>query len=282
MSFRLPTTEEKADYVLNQFNRIAKRYDLANDTISLGMHRLWKEKAIIALDVKPGGKYLDVCCGTGDLTLRIAKKIFKTRTSGIVPTLVKSTQDSATNSPSSNDIISDYLSSNGTVVGLDFSPNMLEIAKVRFDKEKSHLLYPEFMPSVSFVEGDAQSLPFSDNYFDGAIISFGLRNLTDLDKGLSEMVRVVKSGGNIVNLDLGRPTNVFFTPIYYFYFRHIVPIIGQLLQKDVKAYTYLPRSLDTYPAPVGISKLFQEAGLRNVQYLPLAMESVALHIGAKP
>jgi len=242
MSFRLPTTEEKADYVLNQFNRIARRYDLANDTISLGMHRGWKKLAIEALAVKPDGQYLDVCCGTGDLTLRIAKRLAGT----------------------------------GHVTGLDFSTNMLEVAKLRLGQNNA------LMSSVSFVEGDAEKLPFSDNQFDSAVISFGLRNLTHLDKGLSEMTRVVKSGGKVLNLDLGHPNNRLFKPIYYFYFRHIVPIIGALLQRDMKAYTYLPQSLDTYPAPEEIGKLFQAVGLTNVQYSPLAMGSVALHVGTKP
>src|ERR1700722_15351884 len=103
MSFRLPTTAEKADYVLNQFNRIARRYDLANDAISLGMHRLWKEQAIKALQIKPDGCYLDVCCGTGDMTLRIARK----------------------------------LSAAGKAVGIDFSTNMLELAQTRLRRFES-------------------------------------------------------------------------------------------------------------------------------------------------
>ncbi len=196
MSFHLPTIEEKADYVLNQFNRIAKRYDLANDAISLGMHRLWKEKAIRALEIKPEGKYLDVCCGTGDLTLRIANNLSKA----------------------------------ASVTGVDFSPNMLELAKIRLSKVKDQSQSTKIWPAVDFIEGDAQNLPFPDNSFDGAAISFGLRNLSNLDKGLSEMTRVVTPGGKVVNLDLGHPTNWLFTPIYYFYFRHIVPIIGQVLQ----------------------------------------------------
>jgi demethylmenaquinone methyltransferase/2-methoxy-6-polyprenyl-1,4-benzoquinol methylase len=242
MSFKLPTTEEKADYVLNQFNRIARRYDLANDTISLGMHRSWKKAAIEALDIKLDGQYLDVCCGTGDLTLRIVKKLAAT----------------------------------GHVTGLDFSPNMLEIAKQRLVSNNLR------RSSISFIEGDAEKLPFSDEQFDSAIISFGLRNLTHLKKGLAEMTRVVKSGGKVINLDLGHPTNRFFKPVYYFYFHYIVPIIGQLLQNDIKAYTYLPQSLDKYPAPAEIAELFQAVGLTNVQYIPLALESVALHIGTKP
>lgn len=246
MSFRLPTTEEKADYVLDQFNRIAKRYDLANDAISLGMHRLWKQAVIEKLDIQRDGQYLDVCCGTGDLTLRIAKQ----------------------------------LSVNGKAVGLDFSPNMLAIAEQRLEKEQNNLGSGQ-LPQIEFVEGDAQNLPFPDNHFDGAVISFGLRNLSNIEKGLSEMRRVVKPGGKIINLDLGRPTNPIFSPIYYFYFRHIVPIIGQLLQKDMQAYTYLPESLSTYPTPQKISELFKSIGLANVQHIPLAMASVALHIGTK-
>jgi demethylmenaquinone methyltransferase/2-methoxy-6-polyprenyl-1,4-benzoquinol methylase len=246
MSFRLPTTEEKADYVLDQFNRIARRYDLANDVISLGMHRLWKETVINRLDIQRAGQYLDVCCGTGDLTLRIARQ----------------------------------LSARGKIIGLDFSPNMLEIAQQRLQKEQNNIESRQ-LPQIDFVEGDAQNLPFPDNHFDGAVISFGLRNLTNIEKGLSEMRRVVKPLGKVINLDLGRPDNPIFTPVYYFYFRHIVPMIGQLLQKDMQAYTYLPESLSTYPAPQKISELFKSIGLSNVEHVPLAMASVALHIGTK-
>lgn len=246
MSFRLPTTEEKADYVLDQFNRIARRYDLANDAISLGMHRLWKETVINRLDIQRDGQYLDVCCGTGDLTLRIARQ----------------------------------LSGNGKVMGLDFSPNMLAVAQQRLQKKQNELELRQ-LPQIDFVEGDAQNLPFPDNHFNGAVISFGLRNLTNIEKGLTEMRRVVKPDGKVINLDLGRPTNWLFTPVYYFYFRHIVPIIGQLLQKDMQAYTYLPESLSTYPTPQKISELFKSIGLSNVEHVPLAMASVALHIGTK-
>ncbi len=239
MSFHLPTTEDKADYVLNQFNRVAQRYDLANDAISLGMHRLWKKKAIEALEMKPDGQYLDVCCGTGDLTLRIVEN----------------------------------LSPFGSVIGLDFAANMLEVARMRAAMARARLA------SVSFIEGDALNLPFADHYFDGAIISFGLRNLTDLQRGLSQMARVVKPGGKVVNLDLGHPTNLIFKPIYHFYFSQIVPIIGQILQGNKIAYTYLPASLNTYPRPEGITSLFAAAGLKDIKHIPLAFGSVALHIG---
>jgi demethylmenaquinone methyltransferase/2-methoxy-6-polyprenyl-1,4-benzoquinol methylase len=242
MPFQLPSAEEKAAYVERQFDRIAFRYDLANDCISFGMHRLWKKKAIAQLKIKPGGKYLDVCCGSGDLALRIAEQC----------------------GPGSS------------VTGFDFSQKMLDVAANR--SRNSTIARAR---EISWLRGDAQNLPFADNTFDGAIISFGLRNLTDLQKGINELARVVKPGARVVNLDLGHPTAPLFTPLYFFFFRHIVPIIGSVLQGDRAAYTYLPTSLDTYPKPDGITKLFENANLEDVDYEPLAVGSVALHSGIK-
>jgi len=243
MPFKLPTTEEKADYVEKQFDRIARGYDRANDAISFGMHRLWKQRAIAALNPKPGGRYLDVCCGTGDLALRIAQKA----------------------------------GSGSEVVGLDFSANMLDVARHRIRHQSSAQL--ERMAKIEWLKGDALDLPFPDQYFDGAIISFGLRNLSDLPKGIAEMARVVKPGGHVVNLDLGHPQGIFFAPLFYFFFRHIVPVMGQLLQNDKTAYTYLPSSLETYPKPDGITEIFKAAKLQNIIYEPLAFSSVAMHKG---
>jgi demethylmenaquinone methyltransferase/2-methoxy-6-polyprenyl-1,4-benzoquinol methylase len=243
MPFELPTAEEKADYVEKQFDRIARGYDRANDAISFGMHRFWKRHAIAALNPKRGGRYLDVCCGTGDLALRIAENV----------------------GPDSE------------VVGLDFSANMLDVARHRIRHQSAEQLAKA--AKIEWVKGDAQQLPFPDRSFDGAIISFGLRNLSDLPKGIAEMARVVKPGGNVVNLDLGHPQGIFFAPLFYLFFRHIVPIMGQLLQNDRTAYTYLPSSLETYPKPDGITAIFKAAKLQNIIYEPLAFGSVAMHKG---
>lgn len=241
MSFRLPNAEEKFSYVHDQFERIAKRYDLTNDVISIGMHRSWKARAVKELVQSRSDKYLDVCSGTGDLALAIVQQ----------------------------------LSHEGSVVGLDFSANMLDVARSRAKN------LPSSSGKLEFVQGDAQKLPFAANSFDGAIISFGLRNLTDLQAGLNEMARVVAPGGKVVNLDLGHPTNPIFAPMFSIFFRHVVPIIGAILQQDRQAYTYLPESRNTYPKPQAISKMFEAAGLTNVQYIPLAFGSVALHVGTR-
>lgn len=241
-SFKLPSTEDKAAFVQDQFDRIAGRYDLTNDVISLGMHRRWKARAVDELVCRPGGSYLDVCCGTGDLALTIAGR----------------------------------LQGNGQVTGLDFSGNMLDIAGQRFETARGKGLAA--LP-VSWVQGDAQKLPFPDGTFDGAIISFGLRNLTNLSGGIQEMARVVKSGGRVVNLDLGHASFPLFAQLFHIYFFHIVPIIGDILQGDRQAYTYLPESLRSYPKPAEISAMFEKAGLRNVRHYSLACGSVALHVG---
>ena len=242
MSFQLPSTDEKAEYVHRQFERIARRYDLTNDAISMGMHRFWKQQAVDMLATHPTGSYLDVCCGTGDLALTIAGR----------------------------------LSENGRVTGLDFSANMLEIAKDRGERaERAGQAHCE----LDWRQGDAQDLPFAENTFDGAIISFGLRNLTDLQAGLNQLRRVVKPGGKVINLDVGAPTMPVFTPLFNAYFRHVVPIIGLVLQNDKQAYTYLPESRNTYPKPPQLTEMFQKAGLLDVRCISLALGSVALHVG---
>jgi demethylmenaquinone methyltransferase/2-methoxy-6-polyprenyl-1,4-benzoquinol methylase len=242
MSFKLPTHEEKHDFVQAQFERIASKYDLTNDVISLGMHRFWKKEAVSALTLKENGHYLDVCTGTGDLALAIGE----------------------------------HLSNKGSVSGVDFSANMLNIAKSRVSKARRN---NSISCEMLFKEADAQILPFEDQTFDGAVISFGLRNLSDFKQGLREMVRVVKRGGKIVNLDLGSSNMPVFSNLFNMYFENIVPLIGQILQKDRSAYTYLPQSRSLYLKPRELELLFQEIGLEQVTYMPLALGSVALHVG---
>ena len=241
MPFRLPTQEEKAQYVLSQFDRIARGYDLANDCISMGMHRIWKAKAVNTLLAGDSGNYLDVCCGTGDLALSIAGRL-----------------------------------KSGKVTGLDFSGNMLEVARSRETRYRSS---KGLAAQLDWVKGDALDLPFADGSFDGAIVSFGLRNVSDYQRAIDEMARVVRPGGKVLNLDLGKPEGLIFPPLFAFYFGHIVPIIGQLLQNDRKAYTYLPESKRNYPDPEGISELFRKAGLVQVKHHKLASGSVALTSG---
>jgi demethylmenaquinone methyltransferase/2-methoxy-6-polyprenyl-1,4-benzoquinol methylase len=245
MTFKLPSSENKAEYVHNQFERIARRYDLTNDVISMTMHRGWKRTAVNELACREDGSYLDVCCGTGDLALEIARR----------------------------------LGERGKVTGVDFSGNMLQVAKDRGERAQRG---SSVCCEMAWKQGDAQDLPFAGDQFDGAIISFGLRNLTNLSEGIKQMRRVVRPGGRVINLDLGNPTMPIFTPVFNNYFQHIVPLIGLVLQNDKQAYTYLPESRNTYPKPDALTKMFQEAGLLDVRHIALAFGSVALHVGIVP
>jgi demethylmenaquinone methyltransferase / 2-methoxy-6-polyprenyl-1,4-benzoquinol methylase len=256
VTFQLPSQNDKADYVLKQFDRIARKYDFANDLISFGMHRLWKARAVDELvgdcgqraaaqrEAEPAGelRFLDVCTGTGDLALLIAGR----------PGFA------------------------GTVVGLDFSLEMLSVAQQRSAGCARSL------SNLCWQKADAQKLPFADDSFDGAVISFGLRNLTDLQKGLNEMSRVVRPGGRVVNLDLGRPELPVFTPLFLLFFERIVPAIGAWIFRDGQAYNYLPASRRNYPAPEAVSEMFRQASLIDVTWTKLGLGAVALHVGTVP
>lgn len=157
----------------------------------------------------------------------------------------------------------------GQVDGLDFSENMLEVAHQRFSRH----------PNVRLTQGDALQLPYPDGYFDGAIISFGLRNVTDIPKALAEMHRVIRPGGWMVNLDTS-PTPAL--PGMQFYFSRIVPFLGGFLARDQQAYAYLSESTRHFLTPPQLEAAFQETGCSPVQSQTLMLGSVSLQSGQKP
>jgi demethylmenaquinone methyltransferase/2-methoxy-6-polyprenyl-1,4-benzoquinol methylase len=226
---------EKAVAIQQMFNRIAPTYDFLNDCISFGMHRLWKNTACRMLNLSPGNQVLDVCTGTGDL----------------VTTLLK------------------HVGPAGRVVGVDFSEEMLTVARNRFSP----------LPQAEFVQGDALNLPFDDNRFDGAIVSFGLRNVVDIPRAVQEMARVVRPGGWVVNLDTCPKPKM---PGYWFYFSQVMPRIGQLFSMDAQAYQYLSDSTKTFLSPDELKAVFEGAGLNPVISKTLMMGSVSLQAGQKP
>jgi demethylmenaquinone methyltransferase/2-methoxy-6-polyprenyl-1,4-benzoquinol methylase len=164
-------------------------------------------------------------------------------------------------------VLRKHVGPDGKVVGLDFSANMLSKAKDRF-------------PWVAeFLQGDALALPFEANRFDGAIVSFGLRNVTDVPQALAEMARVVKPGGWVVNLDTS-PTPKL--PGYWFYFSKVVPFLGGLLALDKEAYAYLAESTRRFYTPEQLAGFFQQAGLSAVTVEHFGFGAVSLQAGQKP
>jgi len=224
----------KAAQVQDMFNRIAGTYDNLNTCISMGFHKRWKKMACEKLQLPPGGRALDVCTGTGDLI----------------------------------DYLLPLVGPDGEVCGLDFSENMLNIARQRFARQ----------PHVQLVQGDALSLPYPDDWFDGAIISFGLRNVTSIPQALAEMHRVIKPGGWMVNLDTC-PTPKL--PGMNFYFSKIMPVIGGMLAKDPQAYQYLSESTRHFLTPAQLKTEFEQSGCIHVSSHTLMLGSVSLQAGQK-
>ncbi|MBC7545504.1 MAG: bifunctional demethylmenaquinone methyltransferase/2-methoxy-6-polyprenyl-1,4-benzoquinol methylase UbiE [Candidatus Sericytochromatia bacterium] len=234
----LPTTDTKHAYVQSMFDGIAPRYDLLNDVMTGGMHRGWKALVVRLSGAQPGGRVLDACTGTGDIALRLAKAV----------------------------------GPEGEVIGLDFSPRMLEVARRR----------PIGGHRITFVEGDLMALPYADDSFDALTVGYGLRNVTSIPGALQEIKRVLRPGGKMVSLDLGKPTSPLWRKIFYAYFNNVVPILGRWLTGANDAYSYLPESLADFPAQEGLKRLMAEAGFTGVDCVSLMGGAAAVHVGAKP
>lgn len=229
----------KEQFVHSVFESIAHKYDLMNDVLSFRRHKAWRKFTMRHMDVKPGSTALDVCCGTCDWTIQLAEA-----------------------------------SGEGSVVGLDFSQNMLEFGErkvARLGRDKQ----------IRLIRGNAMALPFPDGSFDYATIGFALRNVPDLEQVLREMKRVVKPGGLVVSLELSKPTWQPFKGIYYFYFQRVLPLIGKMVAKRYEQYKWLPESLVHFPDHKQLAGIFRRIGLTDVRAYPLTGGVAALHIGAK-
>src|SRR3954451_25118385 len=181
-----------ADSVRAMFDRIAGVYDLMNTVMTAGLHHRWRARAADLAHVGPGTRALDVACGTGDLAIELASR-------------------------------------GGDVVGSDFSPGMLDRARVK-------------APGLTWEVADALALPYADGEFAAATVGFGARNFADLSQGLREMVRVVRPGGRVVVLEITTPQKPPLSTFFRLWFDHAVPLLGRLAG-DPDAYAYLPSSV---------------------------------------
>jgi demethylmenaquinone methyltransferase / 2-methoxy-6-polyprenyl-1,4-benzoquinol methylase len=226
--------ERDPEAVRAMFDRIARRYDLVNTVLSGGTDGGWRRRAARATGLQPGGSALDVACGSGKLTAELAK----------------------------------IAGGNRRIVGLDFSPQMLEVAR------RDH-------PGIEFLEGDALNLPFDDASFDASTIAFGLRNLADPVRGLGEMRRVLKLGGRAVVLEFVRPPKNVVGAAYRLYLRTLLPAIGGALSGQPAAYRYLSDTVDSYRTPEELLQMAAAAGWSHATYKGLAMGTVGIVSGAK-
>lgn len=231
--------QTKAERVHHVFEKIYNNYDAMNSVISFERHKSWRKDTMQRMHVQTGASALDVCCGTGDWSISLAEAV----------------------------------GDNGKVYGLDFSENMLSIAK---QKKEQHQL-----KNLSFIHGDAMALPFDNHSFDYVTIGFGLRNVPDYMTVLKEIYRVLKPGGIAVCLETSQPTLPLYRQGYYFYFRFIMPLFGKLFAKSYKEYAWLHESAKNFPNKYELTQMFFDAGFSFVDVKSYTGGVAAMHMGHK-
>jgi demethylmenaquinone methyltransferase/2-methoxy-6-polyprenyl-1,4-benzoquinol methylase len=214
------------------FDAISARYDLANAAMTFGRDRRWRALAAEAAGARRGAAVLDCACGSGMLSQALLRAGAR------------------------------------RVVGLDFSPGMLEVARRQ-------------VRGVEFVEGDVLGLPHADGEFDAVTIGFGLRNLPDPHAGIREMARVIRPGGSLVILEAVRPTGLL-APLLRLWVQEGLPRLGGLLSGAPAAYRYLGDTVSTYATAAELGGWLRAGGLTGVHVRPLMFGSVALARGIKP
>jgi demethylmenaquinone methyltransferase / 2-methoxy-6-polyprenyl-1,4-benzoquinol methylase len=161
------------------------------------------------------------------------------------------------------------------IIGADFCHEMLVRAEAKVDKIKASA-------RIRFLEADAQRLPFPDHHFQISCVAFGLRNVTDTDKGIAEMVRVTRPGGKVAILEFSQPRGWLFSRFYRFYFRHVLPLIGQAISRSKdNAYRYLPQSVLEFPDGEALAARLRKHGLMDVAWHPLTFGIATLYVGTK-
>lgn len=217
-------TGDKGEQVEMMFDSIAPAYDFMNTAMTFGLHRRWRDKALRMVCEALGGhgspRVLDLACGTGDVTLRLAEMLPGAR-----------------------------------VTGADLSAGMLEVARRKLQRADRGV-----GARVSFSQADALRMPFADGEFDAVTIAYGVRNFGDLRAGYAEMRRVLRPGGLLCVIELCEPRNPLMRLGYKFYSRCLIPFAGRLVSKDPRAYTYLPQSIAACPQRSEMTALMTRAG----------------------
>jgi demethylmenaquinone methyltransferase/2-methoxy-6-polyprenyl-1,4-benzoquinol methylase len=237
--------EHRAAKVQKLFATIARRYDLLNDIMSAGLHRRWKRRLVELAGV------------------------------GRVPSHGAASGDAAYNEHvldlccGTGDIAVAFARAGADVIGADFTEEMLRVAEARTQ-------------AVRWVRADALGLPFPDNAFDVVSVGYGLRNLADIERGLREILRVLKPGGKFLSLDFGKPESTAFRALYFGYLRIVLPILGRVFCGDPDTYGYVLVSLQNYPAQRGIKELMEKCGYRECGFEEFCLGSMAINYGVKP
>jgi demethylmenaquinone methyltransferase/2-methoxy-6-polyprenyl-1,4-benzoquinol methylase len=233
--------DEKQDLVDDVFHKVAKRYDVMNDVMSAGLHRVWKNAMVSALrppKTRPF-RLLDVAGGTGDIAFRVL----------------------------------DAAGPQADATVLDINGEMLAVGRDRTPGP--------FRDRIEFVQGNAESLPLPDATFDAYTIAFGIRNVPRIEPALAEAHRVLKRGGRILVLEFSQPDVPVFDTVYDAYSFNVVPLMGKAVAGDAEPYRYLVESIRKFPTPATFAAMIEDAGFRRVTHRPMTGGIVRLHSGWK-
>ena len=232
---RKVSTKLKTKLVQDVFTNVASNYDLMNDIMSFGSHRLWKTKLIDLMNIQENENILDVGSGTGDLINLILK-----------------------------------LKKNNNIYAVDLNSEMLKYAKKRHKNK-----------NVTFIRANAEKLPFNNCSIDKYIISFCLRNVTNIENALKESYRILKPGGIFYCLEFSSPESGLIKNLYNQYKKNIIPWIGSKVAKNKKAYKYLEESIDQFPNQKKLISSLHKIGFINSNYLNIFNGIVSIHIAYK-
>ena len=234
-------TDERQNRVNRVFTSVAERYDLMNDLMSAGLHRLWKDDLVTRINPPRSQRQfrlLDVAGGTGDIAMRAMKR-GGTGCSAVI---------------------------------CDISPEMLDVGRRR-------VAAAGLDQRIELVEGNAEALAFADKSFDAYTIAFGIRNVTHIDKALSEAYRVLKPGGHFLCLEFSKCTVPMLDRLYDFHSFEVIPRLGEMTAGDGASYQYLVESIRKFPRQDAFAEMVRKAGFTNVSYTNLTGGIAAVHSG---
>jgi len=235
---------EKTARVGGVFTSVASSYDLMNDAMSGGMHRLWKDRFVRRVKPRAGEQILDMAGGTGDIAFRLAE-------------------------------------SGASITVADINPAMLEVGMERAQKRGFASGRKPDAGALVWSEVNAETLTYPDRFFDAYTIAFGIRNVTDIPKALREAHRVLRRGGRFFCLEFSTVTWPGFADVYDAYSHHLVPKLGKLLARDEDSYRYLIESIRRFPDMPRFEAMIRDAGFVNTKVEPIMGGLVAIHSGWK-
>ena len=251
------TVVDKRKRVQEMFAAIAPSYDLNNRLHSLWMDQHWRRKAVKLANLSKGDRTVDVACGTGDLTWAFDQALVAMKPTGRFQP--------------------------AQVIGVDFTFEMLSVADRKHDKTGRDQIRRPVPFSPIYLQGDAQALPLPNVSFDVLSIAFGIRNVQDPAKALSEFRRVLRPGGRLIILEFSLPTNPILRTLYNFYFQQILPRTATLISGDkTGAYKYLPQSVNTFISRQKMVEMMAAAGFTRIEQFPMTFGVCVCYRGIVP